>query len=74
MSEDSLRDQLNINSDVKKLERLVESGEITAEELANAPIFLVEPVCKCNKGLQEVGTKLLCPECWSEGESKEETQ
>ncbi len=58
-----LSDQLNMHTDRKKLDKLVETGQISAEELANAPIIEMEPSCECDQGLEMSGNDLVCPAC-----------
>lgn len=40
-----MRDDLNTELDKRKLQKLVDDGMITAEELANAPIYVECPHC-----------------------------
>lgn len=58
-----LSDQLNMHTDRKKLDKLVETGQISAEELANAPIVEAVPDCDCGNNLELVGNDLVCPTC-----------
>lgn len=40
-----MRDELNTELDKRKLQKLLDNGMITAEELANAPIYVECPHC-----------------------------
>lgn len=42
----NLSDELNTEVDKRKLGKLVESGKISAEDLANAPVYIECPKCK----------------------------
>lgn len=44
---DNLHDEIAMEMDKRKLERLIESGEITREELAHARYYLTTPNCEC---------------------------
>lgn len=66
------KDELNIQSDKRNIESLIDDGIISGEEIANAPIILIEPTCKCNKGLEPVGKELRCPNCRAIGKESEE--
>ena len=42
------KDELNIQSDKRKIEKLVDDEVVTAEDIANAPIYIECPKCKHN--------------------------
>jgi hypothetical protein len=61
-----LSDQINGEIDRRKLEKLQDDGL----DLSNAPIYVIEPTCKCNDGLE--GDPLACAKCGKLGEATEE--
>ncbi len=43
---DELGDNLNVEIDGRKLKKLVDDNVVTAEDIANAPIYIECPHCK----------------------------
>jgi hypothetical protein len=58
---DNFKDEVNGQIDKRKVEKLVENGEFTLEELANAPI-LFQCECGCEQDLDNE----FCEECGAE--------
>lgn len=38
-----LRDEINIQKDRRKIQKLIDEGKVTAEQVANAPILEIDP-------------------------------
>lgn len=67
---DDFSDHLNAQTDKRKIEKLMDEGIIDPDDLANAPIYLVEPNCSCGSGLEpDSENTLRCPTCRKEGTS-----
>ena len=60
-----LSDQINSEIDKRKLQKLQDDGF----DISNAPIYVIEPTCQCNDGLE--GNPLACAKCGKLGEVKE---
>lgn len=53
------RDKISNEIDRRKLQKLVDDEMISAEELANAPIYIICPNC----GAEELAVNDVCPKC-----------
>ena len=65
---DELHDAFALETDRRKIQRLLDDGVITDEELANATVHMLESNCDCGVGHDENDR---CPRCltkWSEVE------
>lgn len=62
----NFRDQISIEIDRRKLQKLVDDGITTWDEIANAPVYMVRPSCECDEWL-EGGEVMRCPKCGAEG-------
>lgn len=66
------KDELNKQVDKRKVEKLVDSGVISPEELANAPILSVSECCGVDMLGERDSPILICSKCRKPCEGAEE--
>lgn len=70
MNMDQFHDSIAMEIDRRKIQKALDEGKITHEDLANAQRVMIKPQCQCNQGLvsaAELEGMPHCPKCKTPG-------